>query len=151
MPLPGGGYRVPTFAFPFHAVACVRANAVLEFLLFEIWRLFRAEFGRDGRCLGARRFTGSVSADAPARTAAPPMSAMSVMFFIYMWLYFSVPTRLQFQIKRRSHMGPKSNSASHWCKGARRGELRMMIFSSPKRRFPEKDRPPDETRGRSPR
>jgi hypothetical protein len=83
LPLPGGGYRVPTSAFVFHAVAGVRAKAVLEFLLFEILRLFRIEFGRDGRGLGARRITGSVSADAPARTATPPMSAMSVMFFIY--------------------------------------------------------------------
>ena len=83
MPLPGGGYRVRTSAFVFHAVAGVRAKAVLEFLPFEILRLFRIEFGRDGRGLGARRITGSVSADAPARTAAPPMSAMSVMFFIY--------------------------------------------------------------------
>ena len=84
MPLPRGGYRVPTSAFPFHAgVAFVGANAVIEFLLFEILRLFRAEFGRDKRGLGARKITGSVSADAPARTATPPMSAMSVMFFIY--------------------------------------------------------------------
>ena len=55
----------------------------MEFLLFEILRLFRAEFGRDKRGLGARRITGSISADAAARTAAPAMSAMSVMFFIY--------------------------------------------------------------------
>src|SRR4029077_13785419 len=88
LPLAGGGYRVPTSAFVFHAEAGVRAKAVLEFLLFEILRLFRIEFGRDGRGLGARRITGSVSADAPARTATPPMSAMSVMFFIYIWLYF---------------------------------------------------------------
>ena len=87
MPLPGGAYRVRRFAFGFHAgTACVRAKAVIEFLLFEILRLFRAEFGRDKRGLGARKITGSVSADAPARTATPPMSAMSVMFFIYIWL-----------------------------------------------------------------
>ena len=87
MPLPGGGYRVLTSAFLFHAgVACAGAKAVIEFLLFEIWRLFRAEFGRDKRGLGARRITGSISADAAARTAAPAMSAMRVMFFIYMWL-----------------------------------------------------------------
>jgi hypothetical protein len=84
LPLPGGGYRVRTSACVFHAgVACVRAKAVLEFLPFEILPLFRIEFGRDGRGVGARRITGSVRADAPARTAAPPMSAMSVMFFIY--------------------------------------------------------------------
>jgi hypothetical protein len=71
LPLPGGGYRVPTSAFVFHAVAGVRAKAVLEFLLFEILRLFRTEFGRDKRGLGARSITGSVSADAPARTATP--------------------------------------------------------------------------------
>ena len=79
----GGGYRVRTSVFLFHAVAGVRAKAVMEFLLFEILRLFRAEFGRDKRGLGARRIAGSVSADAAARTAAPAMSAMSVMFFIY--------------------------------------------------------------------
>jgi len=55
----------------------------MEFLLFEILRVFRVEFGRDRRGLGARRITGSISADAAARTAAP---AMSVMFFIYVWL-----------------------------------------------------------------
>src|SRR5947207_5033365 len=43
----------------------------MEFLLFEILRLFRAEFGRDKRGLGARRITGSISAEAAARTAAP--------------------------------------------------------------------------------
>jgi len=58
----------------------------MEFLLFEILRLFRAEFGRDKRGLGARRITGSISADAAARTVALAMSAMSVMFFIYIWL-----------------------------------------------------------------
>ena len=87
LPLLGGAYRVDASAFLFHAgVACVRAKAVMEFLLFEILRLFRAEFGRDKRGLGARRITGSISADAAARTAAPAMSAMSVMFFIYIWL-----------------------------------------------------------------
>ena len=83
LPLPGGAYRVCTSAFVFHAVAGVRAKAVLEFLLFEILRLFPIEFGRDKLGLGARRITGSISADAAARTAAPAMSAMSVMFFIY--------------------------------------------------------------------
>ena len=29
-------------------------------------------------------------------------------------------------------MGPKSNSASHWCRGARRGERRHNEFPSPK-------------------
>jgi hypothetical protein len=82
-PLLGSGYRVRSSAFVFHAGAGVRAKAVIEFLLCEILRLFRTDFGRDKRGLGARRITGSVSADAPARTATPPMSAMSVMFFIY--------------------------------------------------------------------
>src|SRR6266446_248090 len=82
----GGGYRVRTSVFLFHAgVACVRAKAVMEFLPFEILPLFRTELGRDERGLGARRITGSVSADAPARTAAPATSAMSVMFFIYIY------------------------------------------------------------------
>jgi hypothetical protein len=89
LPLPGGSYRVRTFAFLFHTgVACVGAKAVMEFLLFEIWRLFRAEFGRDKRGLGARRITGSISADAAAKTVAPAMSAMSVMFFIYIVVFF---------------------------------------------------------------
>jgi hypothetical protein len=73
---------------PDTAVAGVRAKAVIEFLLFEILRLFRTDFGRDERGFGARRITGSVSADAPARTATPAMSAMSVMFFIYMVVIF---------------------------------------------------------------
>jgi len=85
--MPGGAYRVRVSAFLFHAgVAGVRAKAVIEFLLFEILRVFRVEFGRDRRGLGARRITGSINADAAARTAAPAMSAMSVMFFIYVWL-----------------------------------------------------------------
>ena len=66
-------------------MACVGAKAVIEFLLFEILRLFRTEFGRDKRGLGARRITGSISADAATRTAVPAMSAMSVMFFIYIY------------------------------------------------------------------
>src|SRR5438094_5356130 len=87
LPLPGGGYRLRTSSYLFHAgVACVRAKAVIEFLLCEILRLFRTEFGRDKPGLGARRITGSISADAAARPAAPAMSAMSVMFFIYIWL-----------------------------------------------------------------
>ena len=104
----------------------------------------------DRRGLGARRITGSVSADAPASAAAPAMSAMSVMFFIYMWLYFSVPTRLQFQTKRRSHMGPKSNSSSHWRREARRG-AGMMILHRLKEVFPEKKSASRGTRGRFPR
>jgi len=67
-------------------VAGVRAKAVLEILPFEILPLFRTDFGRDKRGLGARRITGSISADAAAKTAAPAMSAMSVMFFIYVRL-----------------------------------------------------------------
>jgi hypothetical protein len=64
------------------------------------------------------------------------MSAMSVMFFIYIWLYFSVPTRLQFQTERPLHMGPKSNSSSHWRGEARRGERQHDDSPSPKPRFP---------------
>ena len=77
MPLPDGGYRVRPSTFVFHAVAGVRAKAVLEFLPFEILRFFRTDFGRDRRGLGARRITGSVSADAPARTETLAMMAMS--------------------------------------------------------------------------
>ena len=88
-PLLGGDYRVRTSAFLFHAgVACVRAKAVAEFLLFEFFRLFRVEFGRVKRGLGARRSIGSVRADAPARTAPPATSEMSVMFFIYIGVIF---------------------------------------------------------------
>ena len=60
----------------------------MEFLLFEILRLFCTEFGRDERGLGARRITGSISADAAARTVVPAMRAMSVMFFIYIVVFF---------------------------------------------------------------
>jgi hypothetical protein len=61
---------------------------VIEFLLFVILRLFRTESGRDtGR--GTRKIIGSITAGAPARTAAPAMSAMSLMFVIYLWLYLS--------------------------------------------------------------
>ena len=89
LPLPGGGYRVRVSAFLFHAgMACVRRTAVIEFLPFEILPLFRIELGRDKRGLGARRITGSICADAAARTAAPAMSAMSVMFFIYIVVFF---------------------------------------------------------------
>jgi hypothetical protein len=88
-PLPGGAYRVRPSAFLFHAgMACVGARAVIEFLLFEVLRLFRTDCGRDKRGLGVRRISGSISADAPARTATPAMSAMRVMFFIYIWLIF---------------------------------------------------------------
>ena len=83
LPLLGRAYRVCTSAFVFHAVAGVRSKAVTEFLLCEILRFFRTDFGRDKRGFGARRITGSISTDAATRTAAPAMSAMSVMFFIY--------------------------------------------------------------------
>src|SRR5438132_1609204 len=75
LPLLGGGYRVRTYAFLFHAaMACVRRTAVIEFLPFEILPLFRIELGRDKRGLGARRITvgfrnGSV--DQRPLTAAP--------------------------------------------------------------------------------
>src|SRR5439155_15338322 len=78
-------------------MACVRRTAVIEFLPFEILPLFRIEFGRDKRGLGARRITGSINADAAARTAAPAMSAMSVMFFIYgsnFWFLHAYNSRL---------------------------------------------------------
>jgi len=68
-------------------MACGRLKAVIEFLLFGILPFFRIESGRDRRGLGARRILGSISAGAPARTAAPAMSAMSLMFVIYLWLY----------------------------------------------------------------
>ncbi|PYM10147.1 MAG: hypothetical protein DMF15_03100 [Verrucomicrobia bacterium] len=74
-------------------MACVRRTAVIEFLPFEILPLFRIELGRDKRGLGARRITGSISDDAAARTAAPAMSAMSVMFFIYIVGFFSFYTQ----------------------------------------------------------
>jgi len=60
----------------------------MEFLPFEILPLFRIELGRDKRGLGARRITGSISADAAARTVVPAMSAMSVTFFIYIVVFF---------------------------------------------------------------
>ena len=50
-------------------------------------RLFRTELGRD---FGARKNTGKIRAGAPARTVAPAMMAMSLMFFIYMFLPFGL-------------------------------------------------------------
>src|SRR5437868_14188514 len=77
LPLLGGGYRVRTSAFLFHAgMACVRRTAVIEFLPFEILPLFRIELGRDKRGLGARRSTGSSSDAEAATTAEPAASAM---------------------------------------------------------------------------
>ena len=107
----------------------------MEFLLFEILRVFRVEFGRDRRGLGARRITGSISADAAARTAAP---AMSVMFFIYIvvffWFLHAYNSRLsgariwdQSPTLRRLGVEALAVASSG-----------MMIFPSPKRRFPEK-------------
>src|SRR5438309_12027893 len=116
-------------------MACVRRTAVIEFLPFEILPLFRIEFGRDKRGLGARRITGSISADAAARTAAP---AMSVMFFIYIvvffWFLHAYNSRLsgariwdQSPTLRRLGVEALAVASSG-----------MMIFPSPKRRFPEK-------------
>jgi len=56
---------------------------VREFFAFGILRLFRIEFGRDTGGLSDRRIPGSISAGTPARTVAPAMSAMSLMFVIY--------------------------------------------------------------------
>src|SRR5216117_2361056 len=66
-------------------MACVPRTAVIEFLPFEILPLFRIELGGDKRGLDARRITGSISADALARTAPPELS---VMFFIYIVGFF---------------------------------------------------------------
>ena len=75
-------------------MACGRRKAVVEFLPFGILPLFRIEFGRRERGLGDRRIPGSISAGTPARTVAPAISAMSLMFVIYLWLLtFVVPTR----------------------------------------------------------
>jgi hypothetical protein len=136
LPLPGGGYRVPTSAFPFHAgVAWVGAKAVVEFLLFEILRLFRAEFGRDKRGLGARRITGSISADAAARTAAPAMSAMSVMFFIYgcnFWFLHAYNSRLAGPCIWDQSPTPRRIGVEKLAGGERRHDG----SPSPKRSFP---------------
>src|SRR6266480_7688621 len=110
----------------------------MEFLLFEILRLFRAEFGRDKQGLGARRITGSISADAAARTAAPAMSAMSVMFFIYIvvlfWFLHAYDSRLSGariwdQSPTLPRIGVEALAAASDA---------MMISPSPKRRFPRK-------------
>ncbi len=103
-------------------MACVRAKAVIEFLLFEILRLFPIEFGRDKRGLGARRITGSISDDAVARTAAPAMSAMSVMFFIYIvgffWFLHADNSRLS-----GARIWDQSPTLRRVDVGARRGEV----------------------------
>ena len=70
-------------------MACGRRKAVIGLLLFGILPLFRVEFGRDNGGLSDRRIPGSISAGTPARTVAPAMSAMSLMFVIYLWLYLS--------------------------------------------------------------
>jgi hypothetical protein len=114
-------------------------------LLFAILRLFRIEFGRDKRGFGARRITGSISADAPATTAAPAKSAMSVMFFIYSCIFRFLHAynsrlsgaRIWDQSPTLRRVGVKALVVA---------SARMMIFPSPKRPFPEKDRPPDENK-----
>ena len=136
LPLPGGGYRVRVSAFLFHAgMACVRRTAVIEFLPFEILPLFRIELGRDKRGLGARSITDSVSADAPARTAAPAMSAMSVMFFIYIvvffWFLHAYNSRLI-----GARIWDQSPTLRHVDVEARAASAGMIISPSPKRSFP---------------
>jgi hypothetical protein len=69
-------------------MAGVRRRGVIEFLLFVILRLFRVESGRD-RGRRTRKIIGSISAGAQARTAAAAMSAISLMFVMYLWLYLS--------------------------------------------------------------
>ena len=123
----------------------------MEFLLFEILRLFRAEFGRDKRGLGARRITGSISADAAARTAAPAMSAMSVMFFIYIccnfWFLHAYNSRLSGpciwdQSPTLRRIGVEKLAVA---------SAGMMILRRLKEVFPEKKPASRGTRGRFPR
>jgi hypothetical protein len=127
-------------------MACVRRTAVIEFLPFEILPLFRIELGRDKRGLGARRITGSISADAAARTAAPAMSAMSVMFFIYIVVFFwflhadnsrMSGARIWDQSPTLRRIGAEELPAA---------SAGMMILRRLEEVFPEKDRPPDENK-----
>jgi len=127
-------------------MACVRAKAVLEFLLFEILRPFRIEFGRDKRGFGARSITGSVSADAPARTAAPAMSAISVMFFIYIVVFFCFVHADNARLSGARIWDQSPTLRRIGVEALGEATAGMMIFPSPKRRFPEKDRPPDENK-----
>jgi len=131
-------------------VAGVGAKAVLEFLPFEILRLFRIEFGRDGRGLGARRITGSVSADAPARTATPPMSAMSVMFFIYgcnFWFLHAYNSRLSGPCIWDQSPTPRRIGVEKLAVAS----AGLMILRRLKEVFPEKKSASRGTRGRFPR
>src|SRR5260370_24535475 len=94
----GKKFRTDTFTVLVtrrHAgIACGRRRAVIEFLLFGILPFFRIESGRDRRGLGARRILGSINAGAPARTAAPAMSSMKLMFVLYLWFCLSDFLRL---------------------------------------------------------
>ena len=132
-------------------MAGVRAKAVLEFLLFEILRLFRIEFGRDGRGLGARRITGSVSADAPARTATPPMSAMSVMFFIYIWLYFRFLHAYNSRLSGARIWDQSPTPRRIGVEKLAVASAGLMILRRLKDVFPEKKPASRGTRGRFPR
>ncbi len=118
-------------------MACVRRTAVIEFLPFEILPLFRIELGRGKRGLGARRITGSISADAAARMVAPAMSAMGVMFFIYIVVFFWFlhadnsrlsGARIWDQSPTLPRIGVKALAAS----------AAMMISPSPKKTVPRK-------------
>ena len=117
-------------------MACVRAKAVIEFLPFEILPLFRIELGGDKRGLDARRITGSISADAAARTAAPAMSAMSVTFFIYgcnFWFLHAYNSRLSgARIWDQSPTLPRVDVEALAAASA------GMIFPSPKKTVPRK-------------
>ena len=118
-------------------MACVRAKAVIEFLPFEILPLFRIELGGDKRGLDARRITGSISTDALARTAPPAMSAMSVMFFIYIvvifWFLHADNSRLSgARIWDQSPTVPRIDVEALAAASA------GMIFPSPKKTVPRK-------------
>src|SRR5207253_1600558 len=136
LPLPGGGYPVRTRAFPFHAsVACVGAKAVLEFSLFEILRLFCTEFGRDERGLGARRITGSISADA-ATQGIGMNRAFSAGIGIAL-----IPGALP-----QAKMNTAPLALNRYMASAG-----MMILRRLRHVSQRKNRPPEETRGRFPR
>src|SRR5438034_11225423 len=118
-------------------MACVRRKAGIEFLLFWILPLFRIELGRDKRGLGARRITGSICADAAARTAPPATSAMSVMFFIYIvgffWFLHADNSRLS-----GARIWDQSPTLPRIDVEALAPSASMMIFPSPKKTFSRK-------------
>jgi len=125
----GKKFRTDTFTVLVtrrHAgTACGRRKAVVEFLLFGILPFFRIEFDRDRRGLGDRRIPGSISAGTPARTVAPAMSAMSLMFVIYIWLFFFCFLHADNSTLSSARIWDQSPTPRRVAVESRRGESRL--------------------------